>query len=481
MPRIGLPNSFGRRSRGKPRSPQKGRSAAKRQDAVWRLMFVGKIHQRSGSPSALEGFCMDELVEESRLGVTLPEKVSAQGWLVVAGCFMSVFMGPALVGSIFSVFYAALLESVPWSRAGIAFAYSLYIMVYGLSGPAVGHWCETLGPKKIILGGATLIALGGALLSLVQEVWQFCFLYAALGITAGMTGAVPVTVLVSRWFVDHRGLAFGVATSGTAGALFLSPLAHFLIAHLGWRQAYLLLGVCAGLLLFGTILATVRDAPGEGTAQGGKAGDQPEAEKAALRQAAGGFTVREALRTQAFWLLTGSGFLFLGVVAGVFAHLVPLALDRGLEKGLAALSLGVIIGMGPVGKVGLGYLADRSEARKVLVGTFLLQGLAILLVVRGEGAVLFWTFVLLFSIGQGGALTLAPLVLGNLFGSSALGSLMGTYWLIATAGSLVGPPLAGALRDATGTYLLVLVLFTAALFCAALLAGLIRNERLAVP
>jgi MFS family permease len=115
------------------------------------------------------------------------------------------------------------------------------------------------------------------------------------------------------------------------------------------------------------------------------------------------------------------------------------------------------------------------------LGTFLLQGLALLLMVQGEGAALFWTFVVLFSIGQGGALTLAPLVLGKLFGNSCLGSLLGTYWLMATAGSLVGPPLAGALRDATGTYFLVLVVFAAALFCAALLAGLIRDKRPAAP
>jgi MFS family permease len=415
---------------------------------------------------------MEELIERPSLGVNIRTKASVQGWLVVAGCFTGVLLGPALVGSIFSVFFAALLESMPWGRAAIAFAYSLYVVVYGLSGPVVGRWCESFGPKTVFLGGAVLIALGGVLLSLVQEGWQFCLLYGALGISAGMTGAVPVTVLVSRWFVDNRGLAMGMATSGTAGALVFSPLAQFLIARLGWRQAYLLLGVGAGLLLFAITLATVRDAPGR-TAQNGPTRDQSAtADKTALRRAGDDLTLRQALRTQPFWLLTGSGFLFLGVLAAVFAHVVPLALDRGLAKGLAALSLGTVIGMGPVGKIGMGYLADHYEARKVLVGTFLLQGLALLLVVWGEGVVLFWTFVILFSIGQGGALTLAPLVLGHVFGSSALGPLMGTYWLIATAGSLVGPPLAGALRDATGTYVLALVLFATALFGAALLAGL---------
>jgi MFS family permease len=406
---------------------------------------------------------------------------SVQSWLVVAGCFMSVMVGPALVASTFSVFFAALLDSEPWSRGRIAFAYSLYIVVYGLSGPPVGRLCERFGPRRVVLSGAALIIAGFTLLSLAREVWQFCLLYGALGITAGMTGIVPVTMLVFRWFAASRGLAIGVASSGTAGALFLSPLALSLIDHLGWRQAYRALGICAGLVLFATVLATVQDAPGK-MVRSEASSDPPQAAKEKIaRMATGDLTLREAISTQSFWYLTASGFLFLGALAGVLAHVVPLALDRGLAKGLAALSLGIIIGTGPMGKVGLGYLADHYGARKVLLGTFLLQGLAILLVIRGSGTALFWTFVILFSIGQGGALALAPVVLSDLYGSSFLGSLVGTYWLIATAGSLVGPPLAGALRDSTGTYAPVLALFAATMFGAAVLAGLVHDEKLSVP
>jgi OFA family oxalate/formate antiporter-like MFS transporter len=414
-----------------------------------------------------------ELSAHRSLEGDLLEEVSIRGWVVVGGCFVSVLIGPTLVSSTFSVFFATLLESTPWSRANIAFAYSLYVLVYGLSGPVVGRMCENLGPKKVFLGGAVLIAGGFALLSMIREVWQFCILYGVLGVTAGMTGVVPVTVLVSRWFVDNRGLALGVAFSGTTGALFLSPLAHALVTSLGWRQAYLLLGIGAGLVLFGAILFAVQDAPL-------LRADQRPVTQPAPRQVGGGFTLREALWTQAFWLLAGAGLLFFGALTAMFAHVIPLALDKGLAKSLAVLSLGVMIAMGTVGKVGMGYIADRYEAGKVLLWTFLIQAAALLLVAWEEGAALFWIFVVLFGIAQGGALTLVPMVLGNLFGSGVLGSLVGTYWLIATVGSLVGPPGAGALRDATGTYFLVLILFAAELSCAALLAGLVRSERLAV-
>lgn len=422
---------------------------------------------------------MGEIVKDLPGETTTIAKVSFQSWLVVGGCFMSLLVGPGLVTSTFSVFFATLLESLPWSRATTAFAYSLHIAIYGFMGPVSGRLCETLGPRRVFLSGAVLIAGGFALLSLVQEVWQFCLLYSALGVATALTGMIPVTVLISRWFSAKRGLALGLAFSGVGmGGFFLAPLAHLLITHLGWRQAYLLLGGGASLALFGAVLATVQDAPEGKAERGGTGEDQPAlADKPAPGQKAGDLTLRETMGTKSFWLLTGAGLLFFGVLSSVFAHVVPLALDRGLAKGPAALSLGLVLGMGTVGKVGMGHLADRFEGKRVLLGTFLLQGLAILFVVWGEMTALFWAFVILFGIGQGGALTLPPLVMGKLFGNNSLGSIVGIYLLIATTGSLVGPPAAGAIRDATGTYFLGLVSFAAAMFGATLLVGLIRDER----
>jgi len=406
---------------------------------------------------------------------------SSRRWLVAAGCLTGVLTGPVLVASTFSVFFATLLGSPGWSRAAIASAFSLYVMVYGLSGPAVGLWCEKLGPKSVLLSGAVLIAAGLASLGSVRHVWQFCLVYGLLGVTAGMTGIVPLTTLVFRWFAGDRGLAMGVASSGTVGGLFLAPLANFLIQEMGWRWAYFVLGIGAGCLLFVTVLATVQDVPpSQGQAnQGCATGDRLQRTPTAMAAdgaKSGDLTLGEALRTRSFWLLAGSGFFFLGALAGIVAHMVPLALDRGLARGAAALSLGLIIGIGPAGKVVCGYLADRYEPKKILTGSLLLQALAFLLVLRGGPAALLWTFVILFAIGQGGALAVTPVVVGDLFGSSSVGSLAGAYWLVATAGSLLFPPLAGVIREATGGYFPALLLFTACLFGAAGLAGVIRGR-----
>src|SRR5260370_32118609 len=115
---------------------------------------------------------------------------------------MSVVSGPVLVASSFSVFFATLLQSEAWSRVGIAFAYSLYIVIYGLSGPVVGRWCERFGPKRVVLGCAALIAGGFALLGLTREVWQFCVFYCRLGVAGRMSGIVPLSWLDFCWFAS---------------------------------------------------------------------------------------------------------------------------------------------------------------------------------------------------------------------------------------------------------------------------------------
>jgi MFS family permease len=402
-------------------------------------------------------------------------------WLVLAGCFMGELTGPVLFAATFSVFFATLLDSETWSRTAIASAYSLYVLVYGLSGPLVGRWCERFGPKRVLLAGGIAIAAGFTVLGIVRQAWQFCAMYALLGVSAGMTGIVPLTTLVFRWFRTNTGLAIGIGSSGTVGGLFLAPLAYALIEHLGWRGAYPVLGVGGGLLLVGVVLAAVQDAPISPIQAFELEGDdsgllQSHAEAIADESSLDDLSISQALATQRFWLLSASGFLFLAALTALLAHAVPLAQDRGMARGTGALALGLIVGLGPGGRVGLGYMADRFQAKRVLVMSFLLQAAALIILLASQAALLFWGFVVIFAVGHGGALAVAPVVMGKLFGRSSLAALVGIYWLIATAGGLLGPPLAAAMRQSVGSYSLVVTLLAISMLCAAGLVGIIREQ-----
>ena len=85
-------------------------------------------------------------------------------------------------------------------------------------------------------------------------------------------------------------------------------------------------------------------------------------------------------------------------------------------------------------------------------------------------------FAIAFGIGQGGAFTLPPLVLGKLFGTKLLGELVGLYLVATVLGSVLGAPLTGVIRDATGDYTVPLICLAVAAFLGSLCASLIRYE-----
>jgi len=407
------------------------------------------------------------------------DAMSRNAWLAVLGGFMGLMVGQGMLASTFSIFFAAVMDSFAWDRAAISFAYSLHFAIYGFCGPLVGRLCETLGPRKVLLSGALFIGGGFAALGAVQQLWQFYALYSALGVATAMTGMIAVTVLVSRWFVMKRGVALGIAFSGVGVAGFLlSPLCHLLIETLGWRLAYVTLGAGLGSVLFIVVLLAVGDRPVAAQGASVSAGDGGMVSagdgEATIPDASGELSLRMAMMKPSFWLLAGAGLLFFGALSSIIAHLVPLATDRGLSKGGASVALGLVVGMGAVGKVLMGYLADRFGSITVLMLTFLLQAVAIFLAAGSQLAASVWVFAILFGIAQGGALTVPPLVMAKLFGNRALGSIVGVYLLLGTLGSLIGPPMAGAIRDATGTYDVSLLGFAVAMALAAFLVLLIQ-------
>jgi len=71
-----------------------------------------------------------------------------------------------------AVFLVAFLREFGWSRSVVAGAFSLLVMVHGLSGPLLGWLVERFGPRAVIAAGGGVLA--GALLvgAHVSAVWE---------------------------------------------------------------------------------------------------------------------------------------------------------------------------------------------------------------------------------------------------------------------------------------------------------------------
>src|SRR5262249_18405762 len=144
--------------------------------------------------------------------------------------------------------------------------------------------------------------------------------------------------VVQRWFVRHRALASGLATSGIgAGTLAVPPLASLLIAHLGWRTAYVVLGVAVAIVGVAMALLVENDPRERGQ---GPDGDPPQSDAAAAQPA--GASLREAITSWRFIALYAACLACSFGVFVPFVHLAPYAVDHGIPHGPAVLLVSAV-------------------------------------------------------------------------------------------------------------------------------------------
>ena len=304
-----------------------------------------------------------------------------EGWIVVgaAGVVMLV-NGTTFFYGLGTIFNDLVLE-FGWSVAATSLAFSLRTEVQGAAAPAIGYAIDRLGARVVLLAGVSVAAAGLLALSFVQNIWQFyaVMLLSAAGIGAA-GGQVGMTA-TTTWFRVRRTRALALMSIGGSLAGVLVVLIALLVEALGWRGS---LRVLAGayFAVSAFCASNVRSRPPshpqplDGIAHG------VGSEAAAADE--GGMTARQALRTRAFWLLAvGQAASFFSIVS-VILLTIPYLESLGYSKGVASTGLAVYTLSSVVGRVGFGFLADRSDKRRMLAaGTALAAAGTVLLAAAG--------------------------------------------------------------------------------------------------
>ncbi|MBO9328331.1 MFS transporter [Achromobacter xylosoxidans] len=396
-----------------------------------------------------------------------------RGWRVVAAAFAITLLGFGSAYS-FSAFVEALQQEFSATRGAVSLVFSLAGFLYFGFGAISGPLADRYGSRRLAVAGMLLLAAGLALAGAARNMTQ---VYVAYGLGVGLgigCSYVPVVGAVQRWFERRRAMASGLAVSGIGvGTLLVPALAAVLIDHWGWRGAYLILA--AGVALAGCAAARwIENSPADrGLLPDGAAGPRPAD---ATRAAAPGLPVRTAVRSKAFVLL------YLACLAGAFGvfvpfvHLVPYALDRGIEPALAVLLLGSIGAGSTAGRYLLGALADRLGRRASLAAMY--AGMAATLALWGACGQ-FWTlalFALAFGLFYGGWVALLPAVVMDYFGGRHVSGIIGVLYTSVAFGTLIGPVAAGYAYDLRGGYALPIAISAAVNLLAAALTGLLPGR-----
>ncbi|MDP9603099.1 UNVERIFIED_ORG: MFS family permease [Variovorax paradoxus] len=385
-----------------------------------------------------------------------------RGWLVVAGAFAVTFVGFGCAYT-FSAFLESLQKDFGASRGSVSLVFSLAGFLYFglgvLSGPLADRW----GSRRLAVAGMVLVGLGLALAGQARSLTQIYLAYG-LGVGLGVGASyVPVLGAVQRWFVRRRGFASGLAVSGIGvGTLVMPPLASLFIETLGWRHAYLALGILAVVVGVGMSLLIENDPRDRGL---GPDGDPPQPLAASARPE--GFAVRDAVRSRRFAGLYAACLISSFGLFVPFVHLVPYALDHGVPGGSAVLLLGAIGVGSTAGRFFLGGLADRMGRAQTML--LMSTGMALSLLVWAASSG-FWglaVFAFFYGAFYGGFVALLPALVMDYFGGRNISAIIGVLYTSVAFGTLVGPAAAGYAFDLSRSYLLPILFSVGANLVAA--------------
>jgi len=368
------------------------------------------------------------------------QKMHSEQYKVVATGFLSLF---SIVGIMFyglPFFFDFWFTEFHWSRATITSGNVIGKVIVGpLFGFAVGWIVDRFGPRRLMLSGIMMSGLAVIGLSVMNSLWQFYsfYLLMALGYMCG--GPLPNQVLTSRWFDKSRGKMMGIAYLGIGvGGMLVPQVAKWLNTQMDWRSSLVVLGLTMIAISF-PIAWFVKENPPNKT-RDNKTGEPK-------------VPFRNILKRRSFYLLALGSMCSIGAVAGVSQNLkLYFSLDLEYTQGQAANVISMVLGASIIGRLLMGWLADRYPKKYVMMLIYFLITVSILLLYYASAPGVIYIFAFIFGIGLGGDYMIIPLMAAELFGLKVMGRVMGLVLTIDGIGEALGPILAGWLRDRTGSY-----------------------------
>ena len=379
------------------------------------------------------------------------------GWKALAVVSSMYFvMSGALLYS-FPIFLPFLCDAFDWSREFVSWAQTTAMIVIGLTGPFAGIFIAQYGPRRAIVVGNTLSASCFILMGFLSGPWQLFLAYGVLfGLGGSLGGMLPITTIANNWFVRKRSLALSFVF--TAGALVLVNLTMKMINHLGWRSTYLMIGAITILLLVIMPGLLVRNKPEDlGQVPDGIDGQDKkvtEARAKNIHSTPVDFTAKEAMRTPALWLLMVFAAAHMFGLQGMLQHQVAFLMDIGLSSSAAAFAMSLFGGVSIVGRLGIGFLGLKYHIRPLAIVTMLLLIAGMSIAVFTETMSMVFVYTTLLGIGMGSSLVAVMNLYPVYFGKTHYPKIFGYMRPFITIISSLGSPLAGRIRDITGSYTL---------------------------
>lgn len=398
------------------------------------------------------------------------------GWVVVIAFWV---IGVTFYGIHFSfgVFFKSIESEFGLTRAATSAILSVNMLLAGICSFFAGWALDRYGPKIVLLLMGLLTGLSLLLTSHTNAAWQLFLTYSLLlAMGTGPVFVVPMST-VSRWFDKKRGLALGVASSGVGlGPVIMAPFATYLITNFSWRMAYLIIGLIAWFTIIPLSFLLKKDPHEIGALPDGVKAPPETTRSEENPVPSARPSLPQVFRSKSLWLFMSIWVLYAANIFLVMTHLVPQATDIGFSAMEAATILSVIGGVAVVGRVLLGSISDRIGRKTMVIICALLQAGAMVWLLWAQDLWMFYLFALVYGFAFGGMSPVMAALIGDTFGLSRIGAILGTLEVGFGVGAAIGPAVGGFIFDVSGSYFMAFLLGALAMGIATLLITLIQRE-----
>jgi len=359
------------------------------------------------------------------------------------------------------IFQGPITAEFGWSQTQYSLVTVVGTLVTVLSSPFIGRLFDRQGVRRWALVSIVLFAL--ALISLYwlsPHPWHFYALFALVPIIGAGTSSVAYSRVVAAWFDRRRGQAFGAALAGIGiGGAVLSAVTQYLIGTVGWRGAYVGLGLLTLVVTLPLVFWKLRDTPAE--AGLGPDGGPLHAVATAAAPAGTvpatpvprGYTAAESRRQPRFWLMLAAFLLLAVAIGGVLIPLVPILRARGISAEQAAATQAAL-GLALIfGRAFAGFLMDRFFAPFVAVAILAFPVLGVALLAGGEGGVAVAVVAAVcIGVAAGAELDVIAVLITRYFGDVAYAENYGWQYAAWTLGSGLSVLVTNGVYDAFGSH-----------------------------
>lgn len=423
------------------------------------------------------------------------------GWrMIAAGCAIRMLGGGFhLYG--FTIFFLPITNELGLSRAATSLVFSLARAEGAIEGPLAGYVIDRIGPRPMMLAGILLSGVGYMLLATVHSYAGLLAVYLgviSLSFSAGFMHS-PM-VLANSWFIKRRALAMTLISSAIGiGGTLITPLLAYAVQSWGWRYGAFIAGV--GLIVAGVPVALVvkRSPESIGLLPDGapptpqqrpktpsdtkpisdhdhEHEHDPEHEHQHEHDPDPDFTLKQALKSSAFWMLILATTARVAVYNSITVHFVPIMVWRGASEARAAAMLAAMALMSLPSHLLVGWIADHVRKPLLMAACMLVGAGAVAVLAYGEGEWSLWVFTILFTVVEA-IFPVGWATVGDFFGRKNFATIRGSMSFFYLWGPALGPVITGAVYDSYQSYAPLMSGYIAISIMAALLYAVLRAPK----